>query len=399
MVADKSASLLDRLGGPEAVKAVVEEFYQRVVKDPSTEQFFADVKMGALKKHQVEFMKIAFTTIPDDLDIPKLLTTKHKQLFKKGLNETHFDVIATHFVGACRHLNVPENLIDEAVSIVGSLRPVFESGAREYGPKTLFQKLGGLAAVKAVVEEFYTLILNDPATAPFFEGINVALLKKHQVEFMKIAFTTIPEDLDVPALLTEKHRSLFERGLNGHHFDVIAKHFVGACQNLDVPQDLIDEAVGVIGPLRTVFEKGAQVHGVRSTKVTLLDRLGGPAAVKAVVDEFYKRVVSDEETGAFFDNVKMGALKKHQVEFMKVAFTSIPPDLDVAALMMEKHLALFKKGLNEQHFDIVAQHLVAACEHLDVPKPLIDEAVAIVGSLRPVFVKGAKMYGPSLVEF
>lgn len=130
---------------------------------------------------------------------------------------------------------------------------------------SLFQRLGGVAAVRAVVEAFYERLLADVALQPYFEGVNMAHLKRHQVEFMKIAFTEIPASLDVSALLLEKHQRLFEAGLNEHHFDLVAGHFVGACQQLDVPQELIDEAVSVIGPLRGVFEQGAKLYGVSGT--------------------------------------------------------------------------------------------------------------------------------------
>lgn len=127
---------------------------------------------------------------------------------------------------------------------------------------TLFTKLGGVKAVKAVVAEMYTRLLADEVTAPFFAITNMAHLKQHQVEFMKIAFTQIPEDLDVPSLLEEKHMRLFlKMGLNETHFDKVADHFVGACNHLGVEQDLIAEAVEVIGPLRSVFRIAAIEHG------------------------------------------------------------------------------------------------------------------------------------------
>lgn len=123
---------------------------------------------------------------------------------------------------------------------------------------TLYDKLGGEGAVNAAVEEMYRRLLADEATANFFENTDLAHLKKHQVQFMKVAFTKIPDDLDVPSLLREKHMRLFKRkGLNETHFDKVAEHFVGACQSLGVDQEVIDEAVGAIGPLRSVFEQGA----------------------------------------------------------------------------------------------------------------------------------------------
>jgi hemoglobin len=126
---------------------------------------------------------------------------------------------------------------------------------------SLYHRLGGVTAVRAVVDEFYKRLLADVALQRYFEGISIPHLKRHQVEFMKIAFTEIPANLDVPALLLEKHRTLFSAGLNENHFDAVASHFVEACKQLGVQTKLIDEAVGVIGPLRSVFEHGAKTYG------------------------------------------------------------------------------------------------------------------------------------------
>lgn len=124
---------------------------------------------------------------------------------------------------------------------------------------TLLEKLGGEDAVTAAVDIFYSKLLDDSFTAPFFDDIPMNQLRGHQIEFMKLAFTEVPPDLDVPAYMIEKHQRLFPKGLNGQHFDRVAEHFVGSLTDLDVPQTLIDEAVGVIAPLRPAFEKGYQL--------------------------------------------------------------------------------------------------------------------------------------------
>jgi hypothetical protein len=45
-------------------------------------------------------------------------------------------------------------------------------------------------------------------------------------------------------------------GLDEHDFDAVAGHLVGSLQFLGVEQSMIDEAVGIVGPLRGIFEKG-----------------------------------------------------------------------------------------------------------------------------------------------
>jgi hemoglobin len=126
---------------------------------------------------------------------------------------------------------------------------------------TLFRELGGANAVKAVVGELYQRLLFDQVTAPFFKNSNMASLKMHQAAFLKIAFTAVPDSLDVPTLMMTKHMHLFKEGLTEHHFDVVAGHFIASCRHLDIDQELIDAAIIVITSLRVVFEQGARKYG------------------------------------------------------------------------------------------------------------------------------------------
>ena len=142
----------------------------------------------------------------------------------------------------------PQALIDESVGIVASLRPVFVEGANTFGPKatavddveeaqeeeapapkeevkkasTLASKLGGVAALKAAVEGLYQRVLADSDLAEFFEGMDMTSLKMHQIAFMNVAFTHIPEDLDVIQLMKDKHAGLIKKGLAPIHFDKVA---------------------------------------------------------------------------------------------------------------------------------------------------------------------------------
>jgi len=232
-------------------------------------------------------MKIAFTEIPEGLDVAGLMLDKHRRLFvEKGLNETHFDLVAGHFVGACQHLNVPQNLIDEAVGVIGPLRPVFEEGGKlaehsteeakaiqaeeekgedktidheedKNNSETLLSKIGGIPALKAAVGEFYDRIMADESLSPFFEDTNMTMIKMHQLKFLEIAFTKIPDDLDVAGMMHDKHARLFDQGLNESHFDSVAGHFVATLEHLQVPQEHIDSAVAIVVPLRPIFVQGA----------------------------------------------------------------------------------------------------------------------------------------------
>lgn len=123
---DDNSYLLNRIGGEPALAAAVDEFYIRVVDDPKLAPYFAGVPMHDLKSHQRNFLRMAFTEIPGDVDIVKYLSTSHDRLWEMGLDETDFDAVAGHLVGAMQALGVEQHLIDEAVAIVVPLRGIFE---------------------------------------------------------------------------------------------------------------------------------------------------------------------------------------------------------------------------------------------------------------------------------
>ena len=110
---------------------------------------------------------------------------------------------------------------------------------------------------------------------------------------------------------------------------------------------------------------------------SLFDRLGGAPSVEAAVDIFYGKVLDDAELAPFFENVNMKAQRNQQVRFLTMALGG--PNEYRGRDMRAAHANL---ALTDQHFDLVAGHLVATLQELDVPAPLIDEVVGLVGPLR-----------------
>jgi hypothetical protein len=68
-------------------------------------------------------------------------------------------------------------------------------------PDTLMTRLGGDAVLTVAVDEFYANMVVEPSLKKFFDGVDVDRLKKHQFNFMKIAFTGIPEGMDVEGMI------------------------------------------------------------------------------------------------------------------------------------------------------------------------------------------------------
>ena len=136
---------------------------------------------------------------------------------------------------------------------------------------------------------------------------------------------------------------------------------------------------------------------VRQVSETLYDQLDswsrsalnidGDTALTAVVDEFYQAALADERLSRFFEGADMEALKKHQFNFMRYAFSEGRAGGYSGQQIGHAHSRLIRDlGLNENHFDYVAEDLVATLNKFNVPQTIVDGVVAAVSPLRASFV-------------
>lgn len=113
---------------------------------------------------------------------------------------------------------------------------------------------------------------------------------------------------------------------------------------------------------------------------SLFEKLGGNAAVDAAVDIFYRKVLSDDRISSFFEGVDMDKQAAKQKAFLTMAFGG--PHNYTGKDMRTAHAPLVARGLNDSHFDAVAEHLQATLKELNVPAELIAEVMTIAGSTR-----------------
>lgn len=113
---------------------------------------------------------------------------------------------------------------------------------------------------------------------------------------------------------------------------------------------------------------------------SLYEQLGGQSAVDAAVDLFYRKVLSDDRISDFFDGVDMDRQIAKQKAFLTMAFGG--PHNYSGLDMRKAHAPLVARGLNDSHFDAVAENLGATLQELGVGQELIDQVLAIAGSTR-----------------
>lgn len=108
---------------------------------------------------------------------------------------------------------------------------------------TLFEKLGGEAAVNAAVDIFYRKVLGDDSISHFFESTDMAAQHAKQKAFLTMAFGG-PNNYSGTDLRTA-HAPLVKKGLNESHFGAVAGHLQATLEELNVPADLINEVMTI----------------------------------------------------------------------------------------------------------------------------------------------------------
>ncbi len=113
---------------------------------------------------------------------------------------------------------------------------------------SLFERLGGAAAVDAAVDLFYGRVLADPLLAPFFTGTDMIRQKEMQRAFLTVAFGG-PNSYS-GRNLRAAHTKAAAAGLEDRHFDAVVGHLGATLSELGVTPALISEAATVAESVR-----------------------------------------------------------------------------------------------------------------------------------------------------
>jgi hemoglobin len=114
---ESSKSLYEQLGGEKTVDKAVKLFYDKVLSDPDLMEFFVEVNMDQLKRHQKNFLTVA-------LGGPNKYTGRdmrkaHEHL---KLQDLHFDLIKKHLSETLNQLGANKNQIQTILNTVEPLR-------------------------------------------------------------------------------------------------------------------------------------------------------------------------------------------------------------------------------------------------------------------------------------
>lgn len=113
---------------------------------------------------------------------------------------------------------------------------------------------------------------------------------------------------------------------------------------------------------------------------SLYQKLGGQNAVDAVVETFYRKVLTDERVMEFFDDVDMDLQISKQKAFLTMVLGG--PVAYTGKDMRDGHKHLVARGLNDHHVDAVVQLLAASLEEHGVSAADIEQVAMIANSVR-----------------
>lgn len=109
-------SIYERIGGEEALVAVVDDFYERVLADAELAPFFRGTSMPRLKGMQVAFFAAALGG-PDEYR-GRSMKDVHRG---RGIGRHHFELVAKYLTDSLLAAGVPEAT---AETIIGAIAPL-----------------------------------------------------------------------------------------------------------------------------------------------------------------------------------------------------------------------------------------------------------------------------------
>lgn len=123
---------------------------------------------------------------------------------------------------------------------------------------------------------------------------------------------------------------------------------------------------------------------VEATTQSLYQALGYDVGIRAVVDDFYARVLADPQLSPYFASVDMTALRRHQVGFLSAAAGG--PKQYTSRTLSDAHAQLRVTG---EAFDRVVTHLVASLDGCGVDAESTSQVVSALAPLRSDIVTSA----------
>lgn len=113
--------LYQRLGGYDAIAAVVNDFADQLFKDPKLEKFFGGMSLDTRRRFKQLNIELVCSATGGPCEyLGRSMPQAHQG---SGIRDADFDQVAGHLVATLDRFKVPKKEKDELLAIIGGLRP------------------------------------------------------------------------------------------------------------------------------------------------------------------------------------------------------------------------------------------------------------------------------------
>jgi hemoglobin len=114
----------------------------------------------------------------------------------------------------------------------------------------------GVSTVREVVDQFYAVVLDDPDLKPYFDGVDLARLKRHMVMLL-CSVLGGPETYEGREL-ADAHRGM---RITDEHYEKVGGILVGVLREMGADEDLVQHVVTVLGQVRGAIVEPEEAAG------------------------------------------------------------------------------------------------------------------------------------------
>lgn len=109
---------------------------------------------------------------------------------------------------------------------------------------SLYEQIGGEAAVDAAVDAFYRKVLVDDRISRFFESVDMDQQRAKQKSFLSMAFGG-PNHYSGKDMRASHAHLVRDMGLDDSHFDAVMQNLAETLRELGVTDELIEQVAAI----------------------------------------------------------------------------------------------------------------------------------------------------------
>lgn len=113
---------------------------------------------------------------------------------------------------------------------------------------SLYEQIGGEAAVNTAVDIFYRKVLSDDRINRFFENVDMSKQAAKQKAFLTMVFGGPNHYTGLD--MRKGHAHLVEMGLNDSHVDAVIENLASTLRELGVKEEMINQVGAIANSVR-----------------------------------------------------------------------------------------------------------------------------------------------------